>query len=52
MSTSRSLFRVTVAGVELAVQVRGDGIPPVLFIQGVVLKFESLKFFGAWSLGF
>ena len=34
MSTSRSLFRVTVAGVELAVQVRGDGIPPVLFIHG------------------
>ena len=34
MSASRSLFRVTVAGVELAVQVRGDGIPPVLFIHG------------------
>ena len=34
MSTSTSLFRVTVAGVELAVQVRGDGIPPVLFIHG------------------
>ena len=34
MSASRSLFRVTVGGVELAVQVRGDGIPPVLFIHG------------------
>src|SRR5207253_7984099 len=34
VSASRSLCRVTVAGVELAVQVRGDGIPPVLFIHG------------------
>ncbi len=34
MSASRSLFRVTVGVVELAVQVRGDGIPPVLFIHG------------------
>jgi pimeloyl-ACP methyl ester carboxylesterase len=34
VTASRSLFRLTVAGAELAVQVRGDGIPPVLFIHG------------------